>query len=177
MMLFYLDSNNTATLHPDAISLCPELSVLDDNETLCLILAYDYKSPFRQFTEPDRKRKALIHVYGDDDKNIFDRDKIKKAVEAYISLQYNPKIELVYTYQSKIDTLQNELVTANDEKEIARIIKSINSIRESIRDLETEVYDEVAKEGRIVGGKELSFLEKFQRNKDRYKALMKKKKA
>lgn len=176
-MLFYLDSHNLTCLHPDAVSLCPELSVLDEKEILIVVLAYDYKSPFRQFTEPDRKRKALIHVYGDDDRNIFERDKIKKAVEAYISLQYNPKIELVYTYQSKIDTLQDEFVKASDEKEISRIIKSINSIRESIRDLETEVYDEVAKEGRIVGGRELSFLEKFQRNKDRYKALMKKKKA
>jgi hypothetical protein len=146
-MLFYLDTNNTTCLHPDAIHLCPELSVLEDKEVLIVVLAYDYKSPFRQFTEPDRKRKALIHVYGNDDRDLFQRDKIKQAVEAYNSLQ-----------------------------EISRIIKSINAIRESIRDLETEVYDEVAKEGKIVGGRDLSFLEKWQRNKDRYKALMKNKK-
>jgi hypothetical protein len=175
-MLFYLNDSNQAILHPDAIHLCPELSVLEDKEVLIVVLAYDYKSPFRQFTEPDRKRKALIHVYGNDDRDLFQRDKIKQAVEAYNSLQYNPKIELVYTYQSKIDTLQDEFAKATDEKEISRIIKSINAIRESIRDLETEVYDEVAKEGKIVGGRDLSFLEKWQRNKDRYKALMKNKK-
>jgi hypothetical protein len=68
------------------------------------------------------------------------------------------------------------MVLASDEKEIARIIKSINAIRESIRDLETEVYDEVAKEGKVVGGGNLSFLEKFQRNRDRYMSLLRKKK-
>lgn len=175
-MLFYLDENNQALLHPDAIKLCPELTVLDDKETLAIILAYDYKSPYRQFTDADRRRKALNHVYQTDSKDIFERDKIKQAVDAYMSLQYNPKIELVYVYQSKIDNLQEEFIKATDEREISRIIKSINAIRESIRDLETEVYDEVAKDGKIVGGGSLSFLEKFQRNKDAYKALMKKKK-
>jgi hypothetical protein len=175
-MLFYLDEKNTAVLHPDAIKLCPELTVLDEKETLAIILAYDYKSPYRQFVDTDRRRKALIHAYGNDDKNIFDKDKIKQAVEAYISLQYNPKVELARTYQSKVDQLQDEMVLASDEKEIARIIKSINAIRESIRDLETEVYDEVAKEGKVVGGGNLSFLEKFQRNRDRYMSLLRKKK-
>lgn len=175
-MLFYLDEKNTALLHPDAVKLCPELTVLDEKETLAIILAYDYKSPYRQFTDADRRRKALIHAYGNDDKNIFDKDKIKQAAEAYISLQYNPKVELARTYQSKIDQLQDEMVLASDEKEIARIIKSINAIRESIRDLETEVYDEVAKEGKVVGGGNLSFLEKFQRNRERYMSLLRKKK-
>lgn len=175
-MLFFLDDKNTHLLHPDALKLCPELTVLNEKETLAIILAYDYKSPYRQFTDFDRRRKALTQVYGSDENNIFEKDKIKQAVEAYISLQYNPKIELVRTYESKIEKLQDQMDGADDEREITRIIKSINTLRESIRDLETEVYDEANKEGRIVGGGSLSFLEKFQRDKDRYKALMKKKK-
>jgi hypothetical protein len=174
--LFFVDPSNNIILHPDCLKLCEELRVLDEKEAAAIVYAYDYNGPYKQFAERDRKRKALIKVYGSDDKDIFEKDKIQNAVDAYMSLQYNPKIELDRVYDQKIDGLQSELVSAKDEKDIARILKSIEMLRKSKRELQAEVYDEILKEGRVVGNASLSFLEKLQRNKDAYKNIMKKKK-
>ena len=172
--LFFIDDNNNTVLHPDALKLCEELRVLDDKEIALIIYACDYHSPFRQFTDKDRRRKAMVKVYGSDKKDLFEPLKIKNAVEAYMSLQYNPKVELVNTYNLKIDELQKELMTQADEKSINRILKSVDMLRKSVRELEAEVYEELIKEGRVVGNASLSLLENMQKNKDAYKNIMRK---
>lgn len=174
-MLYYIDIENNILLHPDALKLCEELRVLDEKEVKCIVYAYDYSGPYKQFAEQDRKRKALIKVYGSDENDLFEKDKIKHAVSAYISLQYNPKIELISTYNLNINTLQQKLIDEDDDKVIARILKSIDLLRKSIRELEMEVYEDTVKEGRIVGGAGLSFLEGFQKRQAAYKNIMPKK--
>lgn len=172
--LYYIDTSNNLILHPDAIFLCEELRVLDDKEIALIIYAYDYHSPFKQFTESDRRRKALMKVYGTDNKDTFEKEKIKNAVDAYMSLQYNPKIELGETYKESILALQRKLIDEDDDKVIGKVLKSIELLRKSLRELEAEVYEELIKEGRVVGNASLSYIENRQKNRAAYKNVMRK---
>ena len=107
--LFYADVKNNKVLHPDVVKLSPELALLSSEEVLFIILAYDYNSIYRQFPEKQRVSKAIWHVYNDSVPNLLNEEKrpqrIKSAIEAYKSLQYNRNIELVEMYNKKIDDL------------------------------------------------------------------------
>lgn len=174
--LYYIDELNNVLLHPDAIKLCEELRVIDEKEIAAIIYAYDYFGPFRQFAEPDRKRKALVKVYGSDENNIFEKDKVKNAVEAYMGCQYNAKMELLSTYDLKISNLQRELIEEDDERAISRILSNIEKIKKSKNELDKEIYEDLVKQGRVVGGASLSFLQMFQKNTKAYKNIMPKEK-
>lgn len=173
--LFYIDEKNNAILHRDCVNLCPALSVLTDEEVLFIILAYDYHSIYRQFPEEDRIRKAMIHVYNDNNPKLMQRDVIKAAIEAYKSLQYNPKAELATKYQNKIDSLLEKLQNDDNPTSNKNILTVISAIRKDIMALESEIADEVQKEGVIKGQKELSWLEKLMRNQKYFKSVIAKK--
>jgi hypothetical protein len=173
--LFYIDDKNNTVLHRDCVNLCPELSVLTNEEVLFIVLAYDYHSPYRQFPEDDRIRKAMIHVYNDNNPKLMERDIIKSAIDAYKSLQYSPKIELAEKYQKKIDSLLLKLEADDNPTANKNILVVINAIRKDIIALESEIADEVQKDGVIKGQKELSWLEKLQRNQKYYKSVITKK--
>jgi len=170
--LFYIDKYDNKILRPECLKLCEELRVLSHEEVTAIIYAYDYHSIYRQFPESERKRKAVIKVYGTDKSNFFESTKIQSAVEAYMSLQYNPKIELIKTYQGTINALQKELPQAKDEKDISRILKSVEMLNKNINTLDNEVSDDVAKEGVVMGGDSLSYIEILQENKGLYDSIL-----
>jgi len=173
--LFHIDKQSRKVLNPDAVKLVPELGVLDEQEVVCLILAYDYHSPYNQFPEEDRQRKALLHVYGGNaPEKFFEKSKIYTAVEAYKSLQYNPKIELIRKYHNKISTLNDALDDAMDEKAIKDITMSTRELRKYLNELEEEVLGDKLDEGVVMGNTELSWLEKMQQNRDYYLSISKK---
>lgn len=175
--LFFIDKSAKKVLHPNAIKLCPELGVLSEEETLWVILAYDYHSPYNQFPEEERQRKAESHVWGTQaPQNYLTKEKIKLAIDAYKSLQWNPKIELMRIYQKKIDDLNVDLAKASKNEMIPDIIKTTKEIRKYIKELEDEVLGDEIEESQLTGNKELSWLEKMQQNKAYYETIVKPKK-
>lgn len=176
--LFYFDSRSNTVIHPDAIKLCPELSVLTEEEVLCLILFKDNFSPFRQFAEQERLYRASMQVFGDNNPKLFGSLKWKSAVEVYTKLQYNPKMDLISTYQNKIKEMQLLIEEETSVAGVEKAIKTINMLRQQILELENEVVDQLMKDGQIKGGAELSFIETWMRNKELYEAkFIKKQKA
>jgi hypothetical protein len=117
----------------------------------------------------------MIHVYNDNNPKLMQRDVIKNAIEAYKSLQYNPKIELAAKYQKKIDSLLEKLESDDNPTSNKNTLVVINDLRKSILSLEAEIAEEVEQEGVIKGGKSLSWLEKIQRNQKYYKSVIAKK--
>jgi len=174
--LFYIDPiGQNPVLHPDCLKLCPELSVLDEKEAFCLILAYDNFSPYRQFAEQERIYRASMQVFNDNNPKLFSSHKWQNAVVAYQSLQYNPKLELIKTYQAKIQKMQ-ELIEADDaEGTINKCLKIIKELRNSIAELENEILEGFQKEGQLIGKADLSWLEVLMRNKQLFNAKTAKK--
>jgi len=173
--LFYIDEQKSIVLRPDCAKLCPELSVLNDKELLMIILIYDYHSMYRQFPEEDRKRKAMVHVYGESVHELFEKQIIKNAIDAYKSLQYDPKIELAVSYQKKIDKMLEIMATDDTPTGSKKTLETIDLFRKAIRELENEVNDNVAAKGQIKGGQELSFIEDLMKNQKYYKSVIAKK--
>jgi hypothetical protein len=174
--LFYIDKTSKAILNPDAVRLMPELRVLDEEESLTIILAYDYYSPYNQFSEEDRQAKALRHVFkGSAPDKFWNKEKIKAAVESYKALQYNPKIDMIRLYYAKVADLNNVLMGTKEEDVITSSVKSIKELRKYIKELEEEVLGDRIEEGVIIGDQKLSWLERMQQNADNYYAVIKKK--
>jgi len=173
--LFYIDERNEGVvLRPDCAKLCPELAVLDEKELLLIIFIYDYHSIYRQFPEAERKRKAMIHVYGENVSDIFEKQKIRNAIDAYKSLQYDPKIELAANYQRKIDKMLSMMDDDNSPTSLKKTSEAIDVFRKSIRELENEVAESVAAKGQIKGGQELSFIEELMKNQKYYNSVIEK---
>lgn len=174
-MLFYCDTKNNIVLHPDVVKLSPELGLLTDKETLFIILAYDYNSIYRQFPERQRVSKAIWHVYNDNVPNLLDETKrpykIKVAIEAYKSLQYNRNNELIEMYNKKIDELLRILEADNSTNGIKNNMDSIDKFRKAIRTIESEVIDEKLIDGELKGNVKTSWLERLHQNQKMYLAV------
>lgn len=175
MLLFQLNKDNKILIHPEAVALCTELSVLNQQELLYVILRTDYSSIFAQFTEDDRKRRSSFHAYGDY-VDVEKSPKVRAAIEAYNSLQYSPKIEQCRVYEKKIVLLLEELEGLSDSKKINDNMVATSRLRAGIRELEQEVIDKYQEEqGNLVGGGERTFIEKIMKNKAYYESVIKKK--
>jgi hypothetical protein len=177
--LFFIDQKNNKVLHPDVVKLEPQLALLTDKEVLFIILAYDYNSIYRQFPERQRVSKAIFHVWNDNVPELLNEEKrpkrIKDAIEAYKSLQYNRNIELVEMYNKKIDSLLGILEEEKSASGIKNTMDSIDKFRKAIQAIEREVVEEKILEGELKGNISLSHFEKLKSNQKMYKAVTAKK--
>ncbi len=173
--LFYIDPLKKTVIHPDCLKLCPELSVLSEEEALCLIIAYDNFSPYRNETEERRIYTASMNVWGDNNPKLFESLKWQNAVLAYKSLQFDPKLELIKTYQAKIVKMQELIMEDDTEAVLNKCLNNIKKLSDSITELEDERREGYQKEGQLVGKAGLSFLENLMRNKQMFEAKTKKK--
>lgn len=178
-MLFYADAKNNILLHPYCAKLSPELALLDEKEVLFIIYAYDYNSIFRQFPEQQRLSKSSWKVFGDNKPELVNPEKhtqrIKAAIEAYKSLQYNRNIELVELYNRKIDTQMDILDKDDSVTGNKNASENIDRFRKLIRAIEAEILEEKLLEGQLKGKVELSWLEKAKSNKKQYQSMIAKK--
>lgn len=177
--LFYFDSKNNVLLQPDVVRLEPQLGLLSEKEVLFIILAYDYNSIFRQFPERQRVSKAIWKVFEDNVPELLNEDKrpkrIKEAILAYKSLQYNRNIELIEMYNRKIDELIELLEAENSNTGIKNLTESIDRFKKNIKAIESEVLEEKIIDGQLKGKVELSFLERMKSNAKMFNAMMAKK--
>lgn len=178
--VFTIKKNGDAILHPDAIKLAPELAYLTKEEVLAIILAYDYYSQYRQHPEDERERRARAQVFGQDNEEFFRLPKIKKAVELYKSLQFDPRRNQIMTYKDKLRELDTVLTALNEDdlKKISEVIKSQKELRKAISEIEIEINQE--EEDNFVETEDktkLSFLEKLQSNKENYLKVINRKPA
>lgn len=174
--LFYIDDRQNVILRPECAKLSPELSVLSKDELLFVILVYDYHSIYRQFSEPDRIRKAMIHVWNDNNPKILESRKVNAAIQAYKALQFNPKEEQIRRYQKKIIEMMDVIDAETSVTAIKNAREIIAGLKKDILELENEIADGVRQDGEIKGGGELSWLEdKMNNNKELYLKIMQKK--
>lgn len=174
-MLFYVDIKNNAVLHPEVVKLCPSLGALDEKEVLYIVLAHDYNSPYKQFPELERRRKAMWHAFGENEVDLINSPRIVAAANDYLSLQWNPKIETARAYQKKIDSLTVQLQEETAPTQIDKIDKAIESLTKRLNSMNREVAEDYVDEGVLKGGRTKSFLEKMLENKKRYESVVEKK--
>ena len=178
-MLFSLNSKGTAVLYPDCYKICPEFRFLDAQEMLCLILAYDFQSQFRQWPEDERQRRARILVFKGEREGIFKEPKIIKAVVMYRSLQYDPRREQMIVYNKRLANITKAIEDLEDDahKETKDLLTTSDLLRKAISNLEMELNkEEELGESETDDGLKLSFLERLTSNKERFLEVTKIKK-
>jgi hypothetical protein len=173
--LFCVDVRGNCVLHPEVVKLCESFSTLSEKEVLYIVLAYDYNSIYKQFPEHERKRKAMWHAFDDNESDLIESDRIKIAAEDYMSLQYNPKLEVIKSYQKKIDKFLELLEQDDSPTAVKKIDDAIDSLRKRIDIMQNEVDLQTQTDGVIKGKMTLSFLEKAMSNMKYYKSITAKK--
>ena len=170
----YLISINEKTgevLHPEVLKLCDSFTLLTEKEMMYVVLFADYSSIYKQFPEHERRRRAMWHAFNENEHEIIDSQRVKNAIDDYISLQYNPKIELANNYRKKIDVLVKLLEADDTSTGIKRHLESIALLEAQILVLQNQVTDQLKADGVIKGDRQLSFLEKIISNKKAYKDI------
>lgn len=170
MSVFKVDHNYEVILNMDAVKLVPELSSLDQNELIYVILVADnVDGPYRKKPLEERVLMAYKRVFGSE-KVDMTSDKIRIAIEAYKSLIFDIRRETIDIYNSKIRVLQKESlapdVTFSRMKEID---STITFMMERIRTINHEIDIEEGEEIELKGKKKLSYLEIWQRNQKTYR--------
>lgn len=177
--LFYIDESATdkklAILHPEVIKLCPSLSVLSSEELLYVVLYTDYHSPYKQFPDHERKRKAMQHAFDDNEYDLIESERIQIAIRDYTSLQYSPKIEAARQFQRKIDSLLLTLQEDTSATNIKKTVDAIDLLRKNIQVYEREYDEEVQKKGVLKGKMTLSLIEEMMANQKHFKSVTEKK--
>lgn len=176
-LLFYVDSQKGVILHPEVVKLCESFTALNEKEILYIILAYDYNSIYRQFPEHDRKRKAMWHAFNENETELIESGRILTAATDYISLQYNPKIEVARAYQKKIDRYLAEIESDDSPASVKKKMDVIKELRANVQELEREVDAATLKRGQVKGKMQLSYLEELMSNRKNYQAVIAAKKA
>lgn len=164
-LLFKLNAQNNAVIHPEAVKLCPELKKLTKEEVLYIILTYDYHSPFKQFELSERKRLARNRVYKTLSKDPESKKVVQNGIDAYRSLQYDPIRETLESYRRKVTALRLQLDNAETLHVTKNITQTISLLNREIKEMETEV-EENEQMAEIKGGGELSLIELFQKNRN-----------
>lgn len=173
--LIQIDPKTHQVLHPEVLKLCDSFIALSEKEMLVVVLYCDYSSIYKQFPEYDRKRKAIFHVFDDNVPGFFEKGYIQNAINDYMSLQYNPKIELIRKYEKTIDGFTNTMEIDTSPTSVKKTIEAISTLRKSISDLENEVDEQILNDGVVKGKMTLSFLEKVMANQKLYKSITAKK--
>ena len=165
--LFQINRNGNVILHPEALKLTRELKKLKGDVLRYILLAYSYKSPYKQYPKDDRIRKAKREVYGKDDVDPEKELSTKKGIDEFMSLQYDPQRETIESYKTKVAFFNNQLLEEMDAGKVKKYTDAITLLNEEIK----KIQREIEKNDVIVlkGGNELSLIEQWQLNQKAFK--------
>jgi len=163
-LLFKIQRKNKLVLHPAAVKLTVYLKKLTDDQLYYVILVYDYYSKYHQLPPRDRKQRAEREVFGSAAKDIEKgKTVMEKAIEEYLSLQYDYRREMIATYQEKIEQSRASLLNASS-LQVKGILDGNRLLDIEITKLQKEIdKDEEAIE--LKGGGQLTEIEVWQTNK------------
>lgn len=166
-----ISKDGKSIVNKDALILEPNLKNVTEGDLIYIALAYDYEnSLFRKLPTDQMKEKAIEYAYGKNyKKNPEDFIKIKAAIESFKALNYNELDEELRVYKDNHKKLLNELRNGSDlsQQRLTAIANSMKYYRSEIERIEKQKnIDEELLE--IKGGKKLSWIEIWQRNRDKY---------
>jgi len=164
-MLFRFDRKNKVAIHKDAIKLCFHLKKISSDELYYIILAYDYRSKFNQWSIEERRKRACIEAFpGGKWEDV--EAKIADAIEEYKSFQYDHRRATRDVYMTKKKRLENQLLSELNPRVINDIDKSIQVLEKRIEDIQHDI-DASDNELELRGGKP-TYIEDWQRRQVNY---------
>jgi len=169
--IFHTDSQSNIILDPDVVKLCPEFSLLSLDEVRYIAMVYDYvKSPYRFMAQETRRNHAIQMIWkGQTGIRPEKNEKIRQGIIAYKSMIYCPKRETREKLIEKKQVLDMNLIAESDPKKLREIIDATDIIQKRIEVYTIEIDREKEEIITIKGGKQLSLIEIYQRNRKKFR--------
>lgn len=162
--LFKIDEKNKIVFGNETLKLLPDLKNLTQKQLLWIILVHDSKSPYRLLDPNERKIRANRLVYGVDEIDMESLpETFKKGQELYESLMFDERRNTIDTFRIKKRKLEADLIYEESANRIDAIIKSIKTLDSEIIRLTADLNRDEDHD-QLVGGSEMTFLEKYMDN-------------
>jgi len=174
--IFRIRDDNRAVIDKDIIKLIPELRKVTEEELIYIILVYDwFDSPIRKMPLEMRKTSARRKLWKDLSITPEENPVVKKAIEAYKSICYDPIRSSIDAIKIKIEYLNHSLLTDQDITltKAKDIIGQLSFFNDKLYSLEQEVKTEDITHNEIKGQLKLGRLEFFQRKQQEAAKLRK----
>ena len=168
MYLLKLDKKGDVYKDDDGITGVPEfVNILKADKLGATALKWvalvcDYDSPYRHFTEAERKKAVSKDLYDKYEWFGTKRPEILAAVDKYKQLQFDPLDEQLIAFNLKISQFTTYMNNMHIDEETAEGLQKIMIGIEKIYKTRQTLVDAIERRGerqKIVGDKKLSFLE------------------
>lgn len=168
MYLLKLDRKGDVYKDDDGITGVPEfVNILKADKLGATALKWvalvcDYDSPYRHFTEVERKKAVSKDLYDKYEWFGTKRPEILAAVDKYKQLQFDPLDEQLIAFNLKISQFTTYMNNMHIDEETAEGLQKIMIGIEKIYKTRQTLVDAIERRGerqKIVGDKKLSFLE------------------
>lgn len=162
--VFRINKDFTIMVNEDAAKLVPELQSLSQDQLWYVILVVDYvDGPFRRLPLSERKIMAARKVFKKD--SVKESQKVLNAMDGYKGLIFDIRRETVDALKEKVLKLHKELLKdSTTPTQLQGIDKSITFLEKRIDAIEMDLDIQEKENIELKAGRELSFLEQWQRN-------------
>lgn len=131
-----------------------------NSEISYIVFMYDYRSPYRDYSERDRERKVRQDCFPEEQDWVPD-EAIKRAIKRFRELQETANSRLLKAAKIASDKLEVYFnnVDASAATEIIRNLKELGTLVKSLDTLEKQVQKEQLEKNNIRGGQEVGLFE------------------
>ena len=175
MYLLNLSRKGDIYKDDDAVTGVPEFLAVLTTEKLgatalkWVALVFDYESPYRHYSEHERKKAVSKDLYDtfkwSGEKNLT----LQAACEKYKKLQFDPLDEQLMAFNSKIMQFTDFMNDMRVDEDSAESLQKIMIGVEKILKTRQSLLDAIERRGerqKIAGDKDLSFLERRKEIKE-----------
>jgi hypothetical protein len=175
MYLLKLNRKGDIFKDDDGVVVVPEFLTLIKKEKFgptalkWVALVYDYESPYRHYSEEERKKAVSKDLY---DTYTWKGEKdatLKVACDKYKELQFDPLDEQLIAFNKKINQFTALIDNMHLDEENAELLQKLMIGVEKILKTRQSLLDAIERRGerqKIAGDKGLSFLERRKEIKE-----------
>jgi len=130
------------------------------NEISYIVFMYDYRSPYRDYSEEDREQKIRQDCFPGQPDWVPDKA-VKKGIERFKEFQDTTNSRLLKAAKVAADKLTEYFrnVDSSAASEIVRNLKELGTVVKSLDSLEKQVQKEQLEQNSIRGGQEVGLFE------------------
>lgn len=125
-----------------------------------IVFMYDYRSPYRDYSEDDRERKILQDCFPKKQDWVPDKT-VAKAIERFREFQETANSRLLKAAKIAADKLTEYFrnVDASAANDIVRNLKELGTVVKSLDALEKQVQKEQVEKNNVRGGTDIGLFE------------------
>lgn len=121
---------------------------------------YDFRSPYRDYSETDREEKVLKDCFPEDPEWVPDKQ-VQKAIDRFKEMQETANSRLLKAAKMAADKLTEYFrdVDSGAATEIVRNLKELGTVVKSLDMLEKQVQKEQLEKNTVRGGQDIGLFE------------------